>query len=63
MSEQQANVVPDQGHWHFSTWKIDHYCLTPFEFEVSEYSVTFFIRTGHHVFKWEYSRVLCKGEE
>ncbi len=68
MSEQvdvepsgKVNVIPDEGKWWFSTWKIDHYCLTPFELSISTYSIIFFIRTGHRVYKWEYSRVQRKG--
>lgn len=63
MSER-ANVIPDQGHWWFSTWKLDgHYCLTPFELSIASYGVTFIIRTGHRVFKWEYSRLMQKHKD
>jgi len=52
----KVNKVPDIGKWIFDVWKIDHYCLTPFELSMSEDSIIFFIRTGKHVFKWEYRR-------
>jgi hypothetical protein len=55
MSEQ-VNRIPDVGHWCFQTWKIDHFNLTPFELSISDYFITFMIRTGKRVFKWEYLR-------
>lgn len=40
----------------FQAWKVDYFILTPFEFCIGDYFITFIIRAGHHIFKLEYMR-------
>ncbi len=56
MSEK-VNRFPTKDHrLIFDAWKVDFFILTPLELSISSDFILFIVRTGHHIFKWEYLR-------
>lgn len=53
----QVNRFPTKAHpLIFEHWMVDFYILTPVELSISNDCILFIVRTGHHIFKWEYLR-------
>jgi hypothetical protein len=54
---ENMNRFPTEDHrLIFAHWKVEFYILTPLELTISNDTILLIVRTGHHIFKWEYLR-------
>lgn len=55
--------IPKPGNWYFQTWKLDFFCLCPFDLHITSYEVSLIIRLGYRVLKWVYARRMVGNHE